>query len=363
MMAAARQRCATRLLAALIVTQAWGCDNVDWGGADIAIVPPPPKGDEVVVAGDTTGIQELPSGPILYYVRTGASGASMVPVGMIAGDSLRPIDPGAEPDEYNNRFIAEFMRQGSEFTLFHGGRRAGTFVVESSVPPPMNACPRLPLASGALELSSRADSTREFLAMAKRQAAEPTRIPVDLNPSRRMQVVGPILAERLLRQRGSQLPGNWGFAMKQIHPFPVEGVADPGFAATLLVGDELARGGEFGQGRVAFSLFFLATPNAQASFDTVYAEYANYQQGGKRAPRTVDFLDWDRDGQAEVLRYVYGQNSEWFEAVGNVGEDDWGLIFSGRCEQGGAPPTMAEVPQADTSAIVGSREQAEEINR
>ncbi|MGH7480512.1 MAG: hypothetical protein ACRELV_00025 [Longimicrobiales bacterium] len=362
-MAAARIRHALHLRAALIVTLAWGCDNVDWGGMDAAIVPPPPKGETPVAGVDSlTGLLALPTGPILYYVRVGGEAASMIPVAEVAGDSLRRIDPGANWEEYDNRFIAEHLRQGSEFTLFHGGRRAGTFVVESAVPPPMNACPRLPLASGALELSQRADSTREFIAMARREAPEPTRIPVDLQPTVRMQVVGPILAERQLRARQQQLPGNWRFAMKQIYPFPVQGAADPGFTATLMVGDELARGGDFGTGSgVAYSLFFIALPTDQASFDTAFTRFSNYSEtGDKAAPRTIDFLDWDRDGQAELLLYVYGQNAEWFAAVGNTEAEDWGWIYSGRCDDGGAPAALANVPAADTTALPGSAEQGAE---
>ncbi|MGH7475162.1 MAG: hypothetical protein ACRELD_02640 [Longimicrobiales bacterium] len=325
---------------------------MDWGGADVAIVPPPPKGDErVEVVADTGGLRPLPNGPVVYYVRRTADGVVMMPVGEVAGDSLAPITPGDDWRQYGNRYIAELLRQGSEFTLFRNGRRAGTFVVESATPPPPGACPLLPVASGSLELAARDDSTTEYIAMPKRQAPEPQRMPTDMVPSRRMQVLGPILAERLLRARQSQLPGNWQAAMKQIYPFPVEGAPLPGFAGTLLVGDELRRGGN----TTGFSLFFVVTPNAQASYDTVYARYTSYPQEGKLAPRTVDFLDWDRDGQVELLLYYYGADDEFFAAAGNRGEDGpWDMIFFHRCEQGGRPAAGPVAVESTNDTIGGS---------
>ncbi len=165
--------------------------------------------------------------------------------------------------------------------------------------------------------------------MAKRSAPESMRI--EVATTRRMQVIGPILAERLLRARNSQLPGNWQAAMRQILPFPVEGMPDPAFAASLLVGDELRVGPDDN----GFSLFFLAMPNAQAGYDTVYARYADYTAGGKLASRAIDFLDWNRDGSVELLLENYGADRAWFSAIGRRPEG-WRRIYDGRCGAGSA---------------------------
>ncbi len=344
-MAESRMRKYLRVLPALIVIAAAACDNVDWGGVDFAIVPPPAKGEPAPIATDSTGapaMPTLPGGPVLYYVRRGGGQPVMVPVGEVSGDTLRTIRPGPDPKGYDDLFISQFLRESSEFTLYHAGMRVGTFVVESATPAADGVCPALPVAHGSLELSSRADSVNEFLAMSKRQAVEPWRMPTDVNPTSRMKVLGPILAERLLRARGSQLPNNWAAAMKQIHPFPVEGMPTPAFTGSLLVGDQLQVGGN-GTG---FSLYFVAMPNSQAGYDTAFARYVNYPQQGKLATRTIDFLDWDRDGAVELLTDNYGAQGEWIGAVGQA-DGEWRQIFDARCRSGGVAAAGATAP-ADT---------------
>ncbi len=339
----------------MIVTLCGACDNVHWGGVDVALVPPPPKGEPQALPGDTGAaatLEPLPRGPVLYFVRQEGTDGVMVPIGEISGDTLRAIRPPEDFKRFDNRYIAEFLRQDAEFTLFHYGVRVGTFVVQSAAAPPEGVCPAVPVARGSLELSARADSVVEFLAMAKREAPESWRLPVDINTSRRMQVLGPILAERLLRARHSQLPGNWQFAMKQIFPFPLEGMPAPGFTGSLVVGDELKVGGD----DTGFSLLFVATPNTQAGYDTVYARYVDYQEEGKQATRSIDFLDWDRDGQVEILLQNYGPQTTWLSALGTVG-DEWRPIYDGRCGNGGMLARMGQTP-ADSAAadtLVGSR--------
>ena len=317
-------------LALLILTCLPGCDNVEWGGADVAIVPPPPKasGGEAEAAGP--GEERPPEGPILYHVTPRGNEGILIPVGEIAGDTLRPIQAASDWELFGRRFIAEHLRQGTEFALFRNGARVGTFVVQSAAVPDSTVCPRLPRAIGTLELIAGAENAPEFLALAKphapaarRQASVPT------EPNRTMRLLAPYLAEGLLRARGAQLPGNWQRAMAQLKPFPIAGAADPAFAATLLVDDTLGPGLD----DVGYSLFFVARPQQRVGYDTIYASFTDYPSEGKAAPRVVDYLDWDRDDQAELLLQVYGTSDAWFEAVGNVGST-WRRIFRQRC----APP-------------------------
>jgi len=46
----------------------------------------------------------------------------------------------------------------------------------------------------------------------------------------------------------------------------------------------------------------------------------------------VDFLDWDRDGGAELLLEVYGTSRSWYESVGPVGETRWARGFAEQCD-------------------------------
>jgi hypothetical protein len=337
-------RAAWRLATLLMVIAVAACDNVEWGGLDFAVVQPPPTAapvDEEIEA-----VDRLPDRPILYHVTRRPDGGVIVPVGEVTDDGLEPLRVGTDPDATGARFIAAFLRQGAEFTLFRHGRRAGTLIVDSAAVPTGDVCRRLPRAYGTMELAGAAGDATEFLAMARPQAPQGAVMPGrTLQPERRMEVVGNILAERALRARSAQLP-NWAVARRQLQPFPVAGTQDLGFTATYLVGDQLQVGG----GETGYSLFVVYTPQA-TTYDTVYVRYTSYPDQGKAAPRVIDFLDWNRSGQPELLLEVFGSRTSWFEAVGRL-DDRWQLLFRDECEvQGRVIPTAA--PAGDGDQAVG----------
>jgi hypothetical protein len=328
-----------RAAGALILIGLAACDNVNWGGADVAIVPPPPQArtEATVTANDST-VEGLPEGPILYYVAPSGGTGTMVPVAEIAGDSLRSLYGAQDAESFAARFISEHMRQGAEFVLFHGGARVGTMILQTAeVAQGGGACTAVPRATGSLELSPLAANAREFLALSKLAAPQAqATVAADLTPSRNMQVVAPIIAERLMRARRAGLPGNWQRAMAQLQPFPVSGAQQPGYATTFLVGDTLGPGLDDD----GYSIFYIGIPS-EASFDTAFVDYRPYPETGKAAPRVVDFLDWDRDEQVELLLQVYGVSEFWFEAVGTGPEGRWQRIFAERCQI--APPRAPAV--------------------
>jgi hypothetical protein len=329
----------------LIVILLAGCDNVSWGGADVAVVPPPPRATALPEGTEDAGVEPLPDSPILYYVARTRTGAFMTPVGQITGDSLAPIRSVGDAATYGSRFIAEFMREGAEFTLFSGGRRAGTFIVQNAALPEAPACPLLPTANGQLELSSGTAAT-EFLALARADAptVQPRAARVEV-PSR-IRIVAPILAERMIRARRATLPGNWQRAMEQLTAFPVANQPNPAFTATFLVGDTLGPGMD----NEGYSLFFIGVPTAsQTGYDTAYVNFRSYPETGKAAPRVIDYLDWNRDDAAEILLQVYGVRDTWFEAVGRTADGGWRRIYRDRCDEGGrvlaAPAAVDTVVQ------------------
>ncbi|HUG40269.1 MAG TPA: hypothetical protein VMM12_07285 [Longimicrobiales bacterium] len=336
-----RTSAVARLAAPLILIAVAGCDNVEWGGVQFAVVPPPERVE--VTASELEAADRLPDGPVLYYVRRDSVRAEVTPVGAITDEGMEPLEPGADPEGFGNRFIAAYLREGAELTLFTRGRRAGTLIVDSARVPTADACKRVPRATGLLELSGGAGEATEFLAMARTQAPDGRAMPGDPQIERRMQILGPILAERTLRARGAQLP-NWATAGRQIFPFPSAEARDLAFTATFLVDDEL----QVGNDDQGYSLFVVYTPQAQAGYDTAYVSYRSYPQGGKAAPRVIDFLDWDRDGTPELLLEVYGTRNSWFEAIGAT-DGGWTRILQDRCDP--APPAMAaDSAAADTAA-------------
>lgn len=330
-----------RAAVGLIVILLSGCDNVSWGGTDFAVVPPPPRAEQLPEGAVEAGVEPLPTNPILYYVARTSAGAFMTPVGEISGDSIAPVRAAGDPATYAGRFVAEFMRAGSEFTLFSGGRRAGTFIVQNAGVPETPTCPLLPTATGTLELSSGATAA-EFLALARADAptVQPRADSPELLP--RIRIVAPILAERMIRARGAELPGNWQAAMEQVTALPLG--QNAAFTATFLVGDTLGTGLD----NDGYSLFFIGVPTtSQTGYDTTFVNFRSYPETGKAAPRVVDFLDWSRDDSPEILLQVYGVSDTWFEAVGRSRDGTWRRIFRDRCEDGGrAIPAATTAPDS-----------------
>lgn len=339
-------RTGARLGTALMLAVTASCDNIDWGGADIAIVPPPPRADALPASAEDLAADPLPEGPLLFYVVPSGAGAAMVPVGEIAGDSLRPLRAEKDARIYAGRLVAAQMRRGAEFVLYRNATRVGNFVIESAEVPQANVCPMLPTARGTLELSSNAQGITEYLAIAKVSAPEMGRnIPFTTQPTRNMQVIAPILAEKMIRARRAELPGNWQRAMAQLQPFPIANSREAGFAASFVVGDELRTGGD----NLGYSVFFIGQPGAQFGYDTVFVNFTDFPRQGKAAPRVVDFLDWNRDGQVDLLLQVYGISGTWFEAVSKNQRGEWQKSFADKCDRPSASAIPAAAP-ADTTA-------------
>lgn len=327
----------------LIVSMLGGCDNVGWGGLDVAVVPPPPKPQPArQTEREAAEVEALPTGAVLYYAVRSGAGALLTPVAQLDKDSLVALRPAGDPRVYAERLVAEHMRQGAEFDLFSRGTRLGSFVVQSARVPDQDLCPLLPVATGTLELGVAADSVREFLALAKPYSPSVgTRVATVRADESRMRFVAPILAERMLRARRAALPGNWQGAMEQVFPFPASGRAESGFASTFLVGDTLGPGLD----DAGYALFFLAMPTAsQTGWDTVYVDFRGYPQTGKAAPRLIDYLDWTRDDQVELLLQVYGRTDTWFEAVARDAEGRWRRVLVDRCPEGGRPALLSPPP-------------------
>jgi hypothetical protein len=275
---------------------------------------------------------------VLYYVQAQGDGrGTLIPVAEIARDTLHAVRAHADWELYDQRFIANQLRQGSEFTLFRGGERVGTFVLQTAAIPPETVCPRTPRATGLLELVPGHEQVKEFLALSKTHTPPggKRRGPAALEPDRRMQLIAPILAERILRSRRASLPGNWSRAMAQLKPFPLAGTADPAFASTFLVGDSLGRGSGHAEG---YALFFIAQPAPQVGYDTAYVDFVPYPAKGKAAPRVIDFLDWYQNGEPGLLLEVYGAQDAWFEAIGRSG-GRWKRLLQTRCDRPPADST------------------------
>ncbi|MFW5947372.1 MAG: hypothetical protein ACOCUW_02660 [Gemmatimonadota bacterium] len=312
-----------------MVTAAGGCDNVEWGGIDLDVVPPPTRDTDAVP--DT--VSTLTVGPILLHVR-GEDPATIVPVGQVDDAGLATIPPDADSTAFTARFARTFLAPGAQLTVFRHGRAAGTVTIDSTVATPPDACGPLPRAVGTVRLDRPTD-TAEFLALAGPGATPGTAPPPgSLERQRRMEVVGDMLANDALRARGIAVGA--GADRQQLQPFPLAGSPDPGFTAGYLVGDSLAVGGDDD----GAALFMVFVPRGQTGYDTAYVGFADYGEDGKAAPRLIDFMDWDGDGNAELLLEVFGRSTRWFRVVAFV-DGRWQTVFADRCETTAAPQDTA----------------------
>lgn len=306
-----------------------GCDNVEWGGIDIGVVPPPPRAD------DTAGVEPaspVAEGPVLFYVHRDTAGPTVIPVAHVTGDGLEPIEPGDDIEAFGAYFIETFLSSGTDLALFQQGRRVGTLTVDTAALPVDAVCRPVPRATGSLDLTGEADAGTEFLAMSA-AAAPGSRDGPTFQPARSMEVVSDMLAGEMLREREVTAP-NIAAARAQLQPFPLATGPDPGFTATYLVDDSLGLGGD----DTGAALFVVFTPRDQDGYEPAFVGFTDYSSG-KAAPRVIDFLDWDDNGTVEILLEVFGTRASWFRAVGRQ-DGRWRGLFEDRCDPRSAPASL-----------------------
>lgn len=341
-----------RALALLILAAVPGCDNVDWGGAEFAVVKPPPQALVNPRVSSDPEADQLPIGPVLYHVVRAPSSttASLRPIAEVVGDSLHALTAARDPAVYSERFVADFLRPRAEFILFNRGERAGLFVLDTARADVIPGCGPAPSATGTVQVDDRASGVTEFLAFARLHAPDVSRrIDADVQPTQNMPVLAPMLAEQMLRSRRAPLPGDWRRAMAQLVAFPVTGAVSPGFVSTFVVGDTLGPGLD----NEGYALLYIASPaSAQVGWDTVYVDFRDYDDGGKEAPKLVDFIDWNRDDQVDLLLHVFGVNDAWFEAMSRSESGEWRRVFMGRCASAGAAPETSASPTPEPAQPV-----------
>ncbi len=105
--------------------------------------------------------------------------------------------------------------------------------------------------------------------------------------------------------------------------------------ATYLVGDNLGLGPGQEDG---WAVFYVAAYEPRAGYTPIYTDVRPYGRTGKAAPRLVDALDWNGDGDRELLVQVYGPREAWYEAVSGDG-GSWQRVWQGpRCTEQAPEP-------------------------
>lgn len=314
----------------LIVTALVSCDNVQWGGADVEFVPPPPAFDREPVAPDAQALAELgmPTGPVVFHLVRSGTQARLIPVAELLRDSLhslrRPAD--VSPAAYERRFRETVIPVGAQFEVFRRGAPVGTFVVQAATP--VTAC-GVPTASGSLTTVAAAADATAFLAFRRGLAPE---VRAEFAPPQvtgSIRTYASIVAERLVLQNGLPRPRSWPGAQRDVQAVELVGGSNPEMAATYLVGDSLAVGPADPQG---YSVFYLADYDRARGYNPFYSQVHHYARSGKAAPLLIDYLNWDGREGPEVLLQVFGQQQSWYEVISQPRPGRWQRLWQAeRC--------------------------------
>ncbi|HEY0018824.1 MAG TPA: hypothetical protein VGC13_21165 [Longimicrobium sp.] len=339
---------AVRVAAPLIVTALAACDNVEWGGAAVHVVNPPPAGagDANVPDPGTVAGLGLPTGRVLFHVVRNPDGtAQLTPVAEISGDSLRTLrrPAGVAPQAYEQRFRQAVMDVNTEFVLFRRGAEVGTMIVRA--PGAVTPC-GVPTSSGQASTVAAAAAEREFLAFRRGLAPE---VIGEYSPPQvegTIQRYASLIAERLVLQNGLQRPRSWPGAQRDLQAMNLVLGGQSEMASTYLVGDNLGVGPADPEG---YSVFYVASYEQRAGYTPVYTEVRDYDKTGKGAPKLVDHLNWNGAGGAEILVQVFGTQESWYEAVSRD-KGSWRKVWeAGRCREP-APPAARSIGAAERTA-------------
>jgi hypothetical protein len=321
----ARAVCAA---AALILTALSGCEKVQWGGAEVRIVkPPPPEGAaQGAPAPDDRTDLGLPRGTVIFHVVRSAGQDRIIPVAEVSGDSLRTLQrpAGVSPEAYEQRFRQAVLQPNAEFVLFRRGAKVGTF---SLAGPAGNTSCGVPMGAGQATTVAAAAADQEFLAF--RKGLEPDVVgefspPQVDGPIRRY---APLVAERQVLTAGLPRPGSWPRAQRDLQALDLVRGGNPEMATTFLSGDNLAVGPADKEG---WSVFYVAAYEQRTGYNPIYSEVTDYRRGTKRAPKAVDYLNWNGKGGNELLIQVFGPTDSWYEAISADKGGRWQKVWEGK---------------------------------
>ncbi|HEX6749015.1 MAG TPA: hypothetical protein VF092_17080 [Longimicrobium sp.] len=321
----ARAVCAA---AALILTGLSGCEKVQWGGAEVRIVkPPPPEG---ATAGTPTPTEQtdlgLPRGNVVFHVVRSAGQDRIVPVAEISGDSLRALQrpAGVSPQAFEQRFRQAVLPPNAQYVLFRRGAKVGTFTLAG--PAGLSSC-GVPIGAGQATTVAAAAADQEFLAF--RKGLEPDVVgefspPQVDGPIRRY---APLVAERQILTAGLPRPGSWTRAQRDLQAMDLVRGGTAEMATTFLSGDNLAVGAGDKEG---WSVFYVAAYEQRTGYNPIYSEVADYRRVPKRAPHAVDYLNWNGKGGNELLIQVFGPTDAWYEAISADRGGRWVKVWEGK---------------------------------
>lgn len=313
-----------------IVIAASACDNVSWGGVEWAIRAP--AADSAAPTPDSGRAAEpeprdQDPGPLLYAGVRDGDAARIFPVAILTEEGLHPLPVGPEGEEASRRLLSRRLAPGTALPLFHQGVRVGTMEVEEAGLVTEPYCGVRAQAFGRLQLVPEAAEAERFIAL------EPERVSgfgfgsfQTLSSVYDQRVASLNLGAEAIPLVGASWPASLLETRRDIQVFELPGAEAPAVMATFVHGDDLRVGPAPDS---AYALMILGEPRG-STFDLAFTWYRKVGEGGKGAPRYFSRLDWDRDGDQEILLEVMGEEARWFAAL-NRGPDGWVLTYQDPC--------------------------------
>jgi hypothetical protein len=312
---------------AVILTAATGCDNVAWGGHEWSLVRPASTAIDSLEAGlpaEEPGPRTY--GPLLLAGVRDGERATLAVVGEIQAEGLRAIDGAAQ----EMARVEQLAAAGSEWILFADGVRVGRLSVDGATTA-TSYCPARRTVTGIVELVPTAVDVDLLLALPATVGTGRAYAPFrPLQDGYDQRVASLTWAGDALPRYSATYPADGLVAARQdIRVFQPTGSPGPAVAATFMYRDQL-QVSTASQG--AYALFVLGSLRA-GEYQEDFAWYSPADAGVKGAPRYFDHLDWDGDGDTEVLLEVLGSERRWFAAVGRR-DGRWVQTFQDSCGPG-----------------------------
>jgi len=313
-----------------IVIAASACDNVSWGGMEMGLRGPgadstPPSPDSGQVQEAEEPVREL--GPLLYAGIRDGNMARIIPVGELTEGGLVSIPPGPQGEETLAEILSQRLRPGKAMDLFHQGVRVGTLEIEESEVGDGSYCGRRIQALGHLQLTPEAAEAQHFLALG---GAEPDLrgfAPFETLASTYDQRVASInMGAEAIPLVGASWPPSLLDTRQDLQVFRLPGSEAPAVMATFVYKDRLQVGPAPDD---AYALMIMGEPRRE-TFNLVYTWYRNVGESGKGTPRYFSRLDWDGDGDQEILLEVMGESTRWFATI-DRGPEGWVTTYEDPC--------------------------------
>jgi hypothetical protein len=320
-----------------------GCGEVTWGGASVEVMLPdskarsggPPPSDQVIDLADAE-LEPLDLPPFLYWVygEGGGDAASILPVAAWDEEGWSPLPAPREQANVIARFGQGRLNAGTEFVLFHGGRRAGTFISDGSLVEDASTCLARPRGRGALELRQGMGDESGFLALRRDDwsASELSHSvgadasAADTIPSDELRRQALAAARFTLERGGIPWPPSLPDILRDIRPVVLRD-GQPAMGVALSFGGELSTGRVTGSG---YGVFFIAGMNEDGGWTPRWSWYQTTRQG-KAFPRAVAAGSPRAEEDPLLLLEVFGERDRWLALLGEDATGAWGLRYVDPC--------------------------------